>query len=288
MKRTNVFVIGNSFSGNALTYFGELTRSAPMDIMVKHAMIGGCSLEKHWNISCLSEKDASVRPYGTGHYINDKEVRFNLPETLASVPWDIITLQQVSWRSWQAETFEPGLGNLVALIKKLAPTAEIVMHQTWPYRSDSPHYKEWGIGDDQMYNGIRDAYASYAKAYGFRVIPSGTAFYRVMKMKGRTFTAPDPSFDYEHPVYPALPKQEHTLHVGWHWREINTDNGLPVVGYDHGHANDRGCYLAGCVWYEFFTGLDARKLTFVPGSIAADDAAMLREAAHDAVAEHRK
>src|SRR3954466_14353362 len=59
-KALRVFVIGNSFSNNALFYLPKIVQSAGDQIVIKSASIGGSPLEKHWNgvAASLADPDA--------------------------------------------------------------------------------------------------------------------------------------------------------------------------------------------------------------------------------------
>ena len=64
--------------------------------------------------------------------------------------------------------------------------------------------------------------------------------------------------------------------MGYFWSDDK------ALQYDHGHANVRGEYLGGCVWFESLFGKDARKIKFKPEGVEEPDAKFLREIAHRA------
>ena len=74
-----------------------------------------------------------------------------------------------------------------------------------------------------------------------------------------------------------IPPQPNSLCSGWYKRKGTLRN-------DSHHANKRGCFLAGLVWFGTITGedpaaLDLSKLT----DFKEDDRAFLQQVAHDVV-----
>jgi hypothetical protein len=279
-KHVRLLAIGNSFSGNATKYLRDIVAASGNEITFGHASIGGCSLQKHWTLAQTFEKnpdDAEGKPYsgfrGKG--------KMSLKEYLQAEKWDIITIQQVSTSSYKAETFGPEAKLLAEYAKKFAPTAQVVMHETWAYRSDDPLFKN-GFTSEKMYEGIRDAYAKTAGELGLRVIPVGDAFQIARTDPAWKFTAPDPNFDYAKPEFPKLPDQTHSLNVGYKWANENGKQSLKMDGH---HSSPAGEYLGGAVWFEFLFGQDVRGNSFVPKELKAEDVALLQRFAHAAV-EH--
>jgi len=285
MKTIRLLTIGNSFSNNAVTFLERIADSVgEARFEVARACLGGCSLEKHWNIA---EHTGAHPEYKTYTYCPEPggETRgANLQDSLSLKEWDVVTLQQVSRKSWQRETFEPYLGNLMKLVRERAPKADVRLHQTWAYRVDSPYLPENNMTQRIMHDRIRANYEHFAKQYGCAILPSGEAVQAARETPGRTFTWPEADYDYQHPEAPALPKQEHSFAVGFQWAINSAPEGIPELRRDPNHLNARGCYLAGAVWYECLTGLDVTATTFAPEGMADDDAAFLRGVAHETTA----
>lgn len=282
MQTIRLLTIGNSFAENALSFLEPLADSTgAVRFEVGRANLGGCSLEKHWNLAVYTEKHPE---YGTYRLWTDPDGRPReapLQEALAIRPWDVVTLQQVSAKSWRPETFQPFLGRLHDLVRRLAPQARIFLHQTWAYRSDSAFLPQNALTQELMFERIRAAYERYAAELGCGILPSGEAVQQARRTPGRAFSWPEPDFDYQNAPAPALPRQEHSLAVGWYWVINGSAEGIPEMRLDANHLNARGCYLAGCVWLESLAGVDARTASFVPPEIDADTAAFLRATAHD-------
>jgi len=288
VKTIRLLTIGNSFSENALTYLeriAEGTDSVRFD--VGRASLGGCSLERHWNLSRYTERRPEYKTYRLGTGADGQPVSANLQDALAAKPWDFVTLQQVSARSWRCETFEPWLGLLHRMIRTAVPGAAVMLHQTWAYRSDTAFFAENAITQEIMHRRIRETYLHYAEKYTCGVLPSGEAIHRARTAPGRTFQWPDPVFDYQQAEAPALPRQDHSLAVGWYWLINQTENGIPALRVDPNHLNARGCYLCSAVWFETLSGLRVHDSRYAPEDIEADDAAFLRDMAHATVSAGR-
>lgn len=277
-----VLTIGNSFADNALFYLEKMTAAGQNGVVFGQCNLGGCSLEKHWNLveQCRAIRD--VRPYG--YRITGSEPRAaTLEEALRDRPWDYVTLQQVSDLSFRAETYFPYIRNLADLVRRLAPSARCVIHETWAYRCDAQELTRYGIDQAEMFRRLKSAYADAARTLGCRIIPSGTAF-----QKARAFFGyrPDPAAKLENLRYPALPDQTGSLNVGYFWATGNTGSGRAEIRLDGRHGNEKGRYLAGAVWYEMFTGREAAAIPFRPVGVSAEEQRVLCRCAHEAVTEY--
>jgi hypothetical protein len=282
VKQIKILTVGNSFSANATRYLDDIAKaSGNCELVLAHAEIGGCSLERHWNIACKNDADPKD-PEGRPYKFNGRKA--GLKEILMSDKWQFVTIQQVSPLSFKIDSYRPYAKNLYDYIKKYAPEAEVVIHQTWAYRSDDKGTYNAGLNSVKMYQQLTEAYYTIAKELGCRVIPSGTAFHLVGETPGREFK-PDSNFDYRNPKYPDLPKETHSLHNGYGW---STEGEVKKLGFDTHHANSAGKYLAGCVWFEFFFREDVKKIKFKPQHITDDDAAFFRDIAHKVVSEGLK
>ncbi len=279
-----LLTIGNSLAENATRYLEEIAAAHPggASVVVGKANLGGCSLEKHWNLVQQCDLLPDVKPYS--FYLTGAERRpVSLREALAAETWDYVTLQQVTNDSWRPETYEPFFGNLHRLVRELAPQARPVVHQTWAYRVDATLFAEWGIDQQRMYEGICKAYDSVAQRYNCRQLPCGHAFQRA---RATLMFAPDPSFDYANPVPRNLPDESTSLIAGYHWRTGNTPSGTAELHQDHRHGNAAGCYLAAAVWFEMFTGRSVLENPFCPEGVAEDMRHLLRTVAHETVQQY--
>ncbi len=278
VKQVKLLAIGNSFSGNTTKYIKDIVKdSGNCELVLGHAMIGGCPLEKHWNLAQKNEANPDD-PEGKPYTFNGKKA--GLKEMLQGEKWQYVTIQQYSMYSYKIDSYRPSAKNLYDYIKKYAPDAEVVVHQTWAYRADDKQLFKNGFDSVKMYQQLTAAYYTIAKELGCRVIPVGTAFQLAYESPEWQFKR-DESFDYKNPKSPELPKELHSLNAGYYWK----DNKL---NFDTHHANYAGEYLGGCVWFEFFFKEDARKIKFKPQKMSDEDAAFLRDIAHKVVSEGAK
>ncbi len=117
MKILRLLTIGNSFAGNALTYLQDLAAdTSDVCFEIGRANLGGCSLEKHWNLAEYTARHPEYRPYTLNLSGAGAADQANLQDALTALPWDYVTLQQVSRKSCQREIYQPWLGRLVDLV----------------------------------------------------------------------------------------------------------------------------------------------------------------------------
>lgn len=276
-RTLRVFVVGNSFSNNALLYLPRITESAGDHVVVRSASIGGAPLEKHWNGVAAYLADPGDKK---GKVYEGKSLR----DLMGDTRWDVVTIQQYSLFSPNPETYRPYAERLCAFIKGQQPQARVVVHQTWAYRVDS---RDWGFvgpgerakSQAEMWERSRAAYRRIADELGLDLIPVGDAFHAVDTDPVWGYR-PDAGFDTKGARKPALPDQSHSLHVGYVWKRGKLD-------FDSHHASPAGCYLAGLVWYATLFDVSPEKVTFAPPEISPDYAAHLREVAARVVRDQK-
>lgn len=273
-KTLRLLTVGNSFAYNATKFLPDLAKASGNKIEIHAANFRGASLELHWKTAQLAENGKS-----SGAIYPPKKrgaPKRTLKDFLQDGTWDIITIQQASALSDDATTYRPFGPNLVAYLKKYAPQAEIVIHETWAYRNDDPQFKG-GSTPATMHDGLRRAYRELGEELGLRVVPVGDAFALAATRPEWTFRA-DASFDPSTINYPEVPPQPHSLHVGWTW--FMKSEG-PKFALDGHHANIFGQYLGSCVFYEFLFNRSVIGNPFVPTGITPDQARSLQEIAHE-------
>jgi hypothetical protein len=278
-RTMRLFVIGNSFSGNATEYLPQIVKERGHELVIQRAQVGGCSLERHWK---AVEADQANPAAPEGKIYGGKSLR----EMLGVGTWDVVVVQQYSLLSGDVATYRPFGQKLHDYIKVLQPAAEVVVHQTWAYRSDA---KSFGLiapqkkaqNQQEMWQHSRAAYRQIARELNARLIPTGDAFWRVDSDPQWGYK-PDNIFDFQNPQLPALPDQAHSLHIGYRWNEKKE------LGMDANHANTAGCYLGALVWYGFLFHESPLNVTFVPQNIPSDFAAHLRTVAGQIVQEEAR
>jgi len=277
-KTVRLLTIGNSFSGNATHYLGDLAKAGGHTLVHQPMSIGGAAMEVHWTKIQANEKDPkdAAGLYGTR----------SLNKTLDEGDWDFVTIQQASIKSHDVETYRPYARQLQEYVKKHAPKAELLLHQTWAYRCDDPRFapktpKVEPSTQEAMYQGLSSAYLTIAKELGVRRIPVGDAFHMADSDPAWGYK-PDTKFDKTAAVAPALPDQTHSLHVGWRWSAPK--DGKQTLGMDGHHAGVAGEYLGACVFYEVLFKESCVGNSFLPKDLKPEDAEVLQKTAHRVVA----
>ena len=167
----NVLCIGNSFSENATVYLHQIAKAAGEKLNVCNLYIGGCPLDKHYRNMMGDRKDYSLRYNGhiTGFMVS-------MEEALISRNWDVVTLQQASPKSYDAESYDPYIWELAEFVRQFQPKAKLVIHQTWAYEQGSSRLTELaGYETPQaMFADVKAAYDKAAKTIeADGLIPSG-------------------------------------------------------------------------------------------------------------------
>ena len=282
VSELKVLAIGNSFSGNAFRYLQNIIDAhGKAKATLGNASIGGCSLERHWQEHLKSQQNPEHKPYS---YQGRK---INLQDILAAEKWDVVTLQQNSANSFKPETFQPWADHLAGLIRQYAPQAKILVHRTWAYRPDHRLFRPGAdFTPEDMHRQSGEAYRRLAEHLQAPLIPAGDAMWLAFHSQAVKPVLPDPDFNYEKPTHPQLPKDDGALITGYSWRK-NAKTGALGLGFDGIHANSRGCYLIGCVWYAFLFHQDLADLQFAPAGITPEDARFLRGIAQKTVLDNR-
>jgi hypothetical protein len=277
LTEIKVLAIGNSFTENTTRFLPDIARAAGCELTLGKATIGGSPLAVHWANALLAEK-SPPDPKAKAYSYNGKPV--TLKEILVAQRWDVVTLQQHSMDSAKVETYRPYARELRDYIRKYAPGARVVLHQTWAYREDDPAFKA-GFTHADMRRRLKSAYQTIADELGAEILPVGDAFEKIRldpEWKGHF---PDPDFDYAKPQFPHLPDQSHSLNVGYTWGKDKS--GQWRLDYDGHHANADGEYLGAAVWFEFLFNQSVMGNEYVPRELSPGDAAILARIAHETV-----
>ena len=262
-----VLVIGNSFSVSLMAHFPACAKSAgcPLDLVC--ATIGGSPLKLHaenvksakkpykvnWSYASLADQQSA--PF-VSLLEEKKGVKFGaLADLLKAEKWDVVTIQQQSMAGAKADTFEPWAGQLVKAIRELAPTAEIVLQQTWAYNENDKRYgPESSIGakPEEMFAKLEKNYADFSARYGnLRVIRTGKAIQLYRERR------------------PADAVKDDCV----------------SGGPDTKHLNEKGKYLQACVWLQtLFPKADVTQISY-NGEFKPDFAKLARACARDAAAK---
>lgn len=281
-KTARLLTVGNSFSQNATNMLDGIVKADGQTLIHHRCVIGGSGFAQHWE---RVEKHAKDPADKAGRYDSGK----SLLDELKAEPWDVITIQQASIRSHNVETYRPSAKQLCEFIRQHAPDSEVVLHQTWAYRSDDRRFAPKTASAakaaepktrEEMYAGLNSAYRTIAEELGVRRIPVGDAFHLADSDPQWGFK-PDAKFDFAGAEPKKLPDQTHSLHVGWSWSKDK--DGKPVLAMDGHHANAWGSYLGACVFFEFLFDRSVVGNKFAPPNLPKEDVRFLQETAHRAV-----
>jgi hypothetical protein len=279
-KTVRLLTVGNSFSHNATHYLGDIAKAAGDTLILREDNIGGSSFDIHLKKLAVWQKDPKSK---LGQYTEGK----GLQDDLTQKQWDFITIQQASIKSHDVNTYRPYAQQLADFIRKHAPSATLIMHQTWEYRADDARFsvKEPKPGEpktqDEMYAGLKRAYDTIAKELNVKLIPVGDAFHLANRDPQWGYKVPTTKFDSKNAKPGELPDQTHSLNVGWNWKK--QPDGKLKLGMDGHHANLAGEYLGACVWYETLFGKSVEGNAFVPKGLDAAYAKFLQGVAHQVV-----
>ncbi len=278
-KTVRLLTIGNSFSANATKFLGKLAEAGGHTLVHGPVVVGGASMELHSGRALANANDPKDK---AGLYTNGR----SLVQELEREKWDFVTIQQASIKSHDLSTYQPHAGRLRDLIQKHAPTARLLVHQTWEYRVDDPRFtKPSGkpgepATQDAMYQMLTSAYKTLTQELGARRIPVGDAFHLVDNDPVWAFK-PDTTFDPKAAKNPAQPDQKNSLHMGWQWKKQK--DGRVTLVMDGHHANPMGEYLGGCVFYEVLFGESPVGNKFLLPGMDPAYALFLQETAHKVV-----
>ena len=291
-KELKVLSIGNSFSFSVTRTLPAITASVPgCRLILTAAGIGGCSLERHWSEWEKAEQNPKYAPYGirfidSAKSSNVKSSRGNVNKLVKTEKYDIIIIQQNSANSWKYATYQPFADKLIAVLKKYQPQAEIIIQQTWSYRSDSVRLRRWKLNSSSMYEQLASAYAQLAKAHGFRMIPAG---YAVQIFRAKTpvkFQAPDMK---------ALAALKNKNAHGFDGEVVGYCKWMPnrktknfYLACDTSHLNPHGEYMQGAVWFSILFDRPATEIKYVLPGMKPEQAKFLLECANEAVSTFKQ
>lgn len=175
-----VLSIGNSFSQDAHRYLHRVAKSEGIEMKTVNLYIGGCSLENHF----ANLKDDN---YLYGFEFNGEKtgIYVSIKQAIESDEWDVVTLQQVSYLSWDYNSYNPYLTEIVKFVKEKCPNAKIFIHQTWAYEENSQPMKDLGVfaNPKDMLEAVCSSYEKACKdicADG--IIPCGKAMQTALKL----------------------------------------------------------------------------------------------------------
>ena len=206
LEAMNILCIGNSFSQNATRYLHQIARKDGKEINIVNLFIGGCTLDRHSRNMLSGEKEYALRFNGY-----DTGFKLSIKEAILSREWDYVTVQQVSSKSPKYETYQPYLHDLVEYIRKCAPKAKLLIHQTWAYLEGSETLTEmmdYATPQD-MFADVKAAYDKALKEENLDgLIPSGAVFQELIKENITPI--------HRDPIHASLGVGRYTLALLWY------------------------------------------------------------------------
>lgn len=258
MKQVKILAIGNSFSEDATHYLHQIAKAGGIDTKVVNLYIGGCSLETHWS---NAKEDAKLYLYQRDG--NSTERYVSIKDALLEDEWDFIITQQASHDSGLQETYYPYIKHLFQYIKEFVPKAEVLLHETWAYEIDSTHkgFSRYNHNQEEMYQGLREAYKRAAAELEVRIIPCGDIIQEVRKKEPFQYGRGGMSLCRD----------------GFH------------MDYIYGR------YLLAAAWYEFILGKNSLDNIYIPETVFApgvevdfDKLNLIKECVHKHLLIHKR
>ncbi len=269
-KTVRLLTVGNSFADNATRYLGPIAEAAGCELICVGANLPGGPLATHWEGVLAHEENPQ-----NGRLYNDR----SLKELLQSEEWDIVTLQQFSGTSHEVDTYRPDVAKLHDFICRHAPSAKIMLHQTWAYRADDTKRITASYPQEMMHADIRRAYHTIANELEIGIIPVGDAFANARNHPTWNFT-PDPDFDPAAAIHPERPRDRHSLCAGFAWKEWMEP---PEMALDTHHASEAGQYLGAALFFETLFDKSILGNDFIPNETPSEDIHFLQGIAHKTV-----
>ena len=238
-RTIKVLAIGNSFSWDAVEQnLHQIAAADGTTLVIGNMYIGGCSIDRH-----VRNLKADLPEYRYMKISADgsKKVTepFRLSQAIFDEEWDVVTVQQSSPLSGKPESYGQ-LSELVDWIRRNAPQAKILFHQTWAYAvgADHPAFKDYGCDQKKMYGDIVSTVLQECGSAGIDgIIPCGTAIQYA--------------------------------------REASGDYDFTRDGYHMGLG--KGRYTLACTWYEAISGRSIRGNSYLPDGSEEGTAAVSEE-----------
>ncbi len=172
--RLNVLAIGNSYTEIATLYLPDLLREkGDYEVRVCQLIKHSSSLQDHWQ-NHLSNAAVYRFDAGTWQGWHTVDSVRTLDQALDFARWDIVVLQQVSWLSGNAESYQPSCDSLIALLRRHKVKHQLALHKTWAYSrySASSDFRPYNYDQPTMDSAISAAAIAIAPKFDI-IIPAG-------------------------------------------------------------------------------------------------------------------
>lgn len=232
-KSIKVLMIANSFGDDTIQWVHEIADDLGYDFTIANLYIGGCVLATHLSNLKTNAAAYDYRTYNKTTKQWNSTAKTTIKSAVESDDWDYISLQQGSYDSGRAESYNT-IDEIMDRVLAIKDDVEFIWNMTWAYQEtpiDGQIHANFGIyNNDQitMYNGIVNAV--------------------------QTKVVPNERFKYIVPNGTAV-QNARTSFIG--------DN-LCRDNYCH-LTLDFGRYIAGLTMVATLTGADISEITYSPG-----------------------
>ena len=193
-----ILLIGNSFTEDTAEFAWEIAKSLGIEnVVIGILVIGGCSLNRHYESAIENIPDYSYRVKSEGKWVIKSQ--YIMSDALKADNWDAITIQQVSGLSGIAKSYGV-LDKFIDFIVEKCPDAEIVWNCTWSYEdyAQLDDFARYFRDQLVMYNAICNVAQTVVEKNSriALIAPTGTAV-----QNARTAIGSDVSRDGHHLSY---------------------------------------------------------------------------------------
>lgn len=247
-KQLRVLGIGNSFTEDAMEYLYHIADDYGVEeIILGYLYIGGSPLSTHVEMIETEARDYRYYDNTKGYWAYHSS--YTIEQGITEQEWDLISIQQASYDSGRAETYNDDITTLIDYIFEHArnKNVRIMWHMTWAYQATSNHTGFVNYDNDQMtmYNAILGAV--------------------------ETKIVPDERFDVIIPSGTAI-QNVRTSYIG----DTLTRDGFHL-------SYDQGRYIAGLTWFQEITGFSLNDLMYKPEGVTETDQQAIIEGVNNAV-----
>ncbi|MBO5737240.1 MAG: DUF4886 domain-containing protein [Clostridia bacterium] len=260
-----LLMIGNSFSQDTVEWMPQIAKSLGFtDIVIGNLMIGGCTLETHYQNVQNNAALYLFDYYQNGTWTRGADFTTSILTGLRFAEWDFVSLQQQSGASGNPATYNSALDGMIDYVKSNALNSDVrlVWNMTWAYPAGSGWFGGLYNNDQmEMYNAITSTVqAKIVTNDNFVLIsPAGTAI-----QNGRT--------SYIGDYYPG--EGEEFAHTRDEWNR----DGAHLTEYE-------GRFTSSLSMFCTLTGYTPDEISYVPPANIDDlEARVIRESVKNALA----
>ena len=181
VKGINVLFVGNSFTQDEVGYVPALIKEAFPTLECNFGILfkGAATLEEH-----LQRVTDSTKTYAMYHEYSWAESKWvttqdvSLATALAAHSWDVVCFQQGLASSFEPETYQPYLNQLIdGYTAMLGHNVRFAFNFAHVAGSEDPRLEGWGYTSDTMYAAVASVMQSVVLGQSAvaEVIPSATA-----------------------------------------------------------------------------------------------------------------